>query len=111
MQEDVQAERARVKRLLAPDYPQPVREPAARPVETPEAPVLTLDLTNAPPGPPPVPLRPGELVDADEAGIARLLALTRAGLLPPSPPSRRERSRTVQRPTESKISEVLRDFG
>jgi hypothetical protein len=65
--DEIEAERARVRRLLAPLPPKP---PSRPPLDTSPEPV-------------PVPLAPGELVEANDEGIARLLALHRDD--PPAP--------------------------
>jgi hypothetical protein len=87
---------------------------------TPSEPTVVLDAAT---GLPPVPLKPGERVSSGPEGIARLMALQKAGLLDSSPPTRRERDRSVSRkshgdvpPTttasdESESVVALRDFG
>jgi hypothetical protein len=97
--EDVQAERARVKRLLAP-----LPQTPTRPAVAPSQPLKDSD----PPEPPPVPLKPGELVEPDEAGIKRLLALQRAGLM--GDPAERRKPRTRRPPTKPNGPTMLRNF-
>ncbi len=109
--EDIAAERARVRRLLAPDYFRPTRPP-----EQPHTGLEPAEGTTEPSGSDTgldeavQPLRPGEPVEANSEGIARLLALQRAGLMG-TPATRRERVKPRRTPKKP-VSEptMLRNF-